>query len=119
MECAALCGAAPALHAEIDTATALLERLVEEWGPASGEDSLAKQLARGLDGTIPVIHGAASTTGPARRWTTQINENASSPAFWAELPEANHNQICGWERGRADGPALGRVPVRLRTSIRA
>jgi glucose/mannose-6-phosphate isomerase len=107
MECAALCGAAPALHAEIDTATALLERLVEEWGPGSDDDSQAKQLARTLDGTVPVIHGAASTTGAARRWTTQINENASSPAFWAELPEANHNQICGWERGRQLAPLSG------------
>ena len=46
MECAALCGAAPALRAEIDTATALLERLVEEWGPGSADDSAAKALAR-------------------------------------------------------------------------
>ena len=35
LECAALCGAAPALHAEIDTAAALLEQLVEEWGPGA------------------------------------------------------------------------------------
>jgi glucose/mannose-6-phosphate isomerase len=107
MECAALCGAAPALHAEIDTATRLLEELVEEWGPGSPEDSLAKQTARELDGTIPVVHGAASTAAPARRWSTQINENASSPAFWAELPEANHNALCGWERGRQAAPLAG------------
>jgi glucose/mannose-6-phosphate isomerase len=107
LECAALCGAAPALHAEIDTATALLEQLIEEWGPAAGEDSLAKQVARELDGTIPVIHGAASTVPVGRRWSTQINENAKSPAFWSELPEANHNQICGWERGRDQAPLSG------------
>jgi glucose/mannose-6-phosphate isomerase len=107
MECAALCGAAPGLHSEIDTATALMERLVEEWGPGAPEDSLAKSIARQLDGTIPVIHGAASTTAPARRWSTQINENADSPAFWSELPEASHNQICGWERGRAAAPFTG------------
>ena len=107
MECASLCGAAPGLHSEIDTATALLERLVEEWGPGAPEDSLAKSVARQLDGTIPVIHGAASTTAPARRWSTQINENADSPAFWTELPEASHNQICGWERGREAAPFAG------------
>ena len=107
LECAALCGAAPALHAEIDTATALLERLVEEWGPGAPEDSLAKSLARTLDGTIPVIHGAASTVAPARRWVTQINENAGSPASWAELPEANHNLVCGWERGTRLAPLSG------------
>ena len=107
LECAALCGAAPQLHAEIDTATALLERLIEEWGPGAEEDSLAKSLARALDGTIPVIHGASSTTAPARRWSTQINENASSPASWTELPEANHNLICGWERGAQLAPVSG------------
>jgi glucose/mannose-6-phosphate isomerase len=107
IECASLCGAAPALHAEVDTAAALLERLVEEWGPAAADDSVAKSVARQLDGTVAVIHGAASTVAPARRWSTQISENAESPAFWAELPEANHNQICGWERGRDLAPLAG------------
>jgi glucose/mannose-6-phosphate isomerase len=107
IECAALCGAAPALHSEIDSATGLLETLVEEWGPAAGDDSEAKAIARTLQGTVPVIHGAASTVAPARRWSTQINENADSPAFWTELPEANHNQICGWEAGRAMAPFAG------------
>jgi glucose/mannose-6-phosphate isomerase len=107
IECAALCGAAPALHSEIDAAAGLLERLVEEWGPGGGDDSEAKAIARALHGTVPVIHGAASTVAPARRWSTQINENADSPAFWTELPEANHNQICGWESGRAMAPFAG------------
>jgi glucose/mannose-6-phosphate isomerase len=107
IECAALCGAAPALHAEIDTSVTHLERLVEEWGPAASDDSLAKSIARTLVGTIPVVHGASATTAPARRWATQINENASSPAFWAELPEASHNQILGWERGREIAPLSG------------
>ncbi len=107
LECAALCGAAPALHAEIDTATALLEQLIEEWGPGGAEDSLAKQVARSLHGTIPVVHGAASTVAVGRRWSTQINENAKSTASWSELPEANHNQICGWERGRTIAPLSG------------
>ena len=107
LECAALCGAAPAVHAEIDTATSLLEQLIEEWGPGAGEDSLAKQVARDLVGTIPVVHGAASTVAVGRRWSTQINENAQAAAFWTELPEANHNQICGWERGRAEAPFAG------------
>jgi glucose/mannose-6-phosphate isomerase len=107
LECAALCGAAPALHAEIDTATALLEELVEEWGPGAPDDSLAKSVAGRLEGTVPVVHGAASTVAVGRRWSTQINENAKAPAFWSELPEANHNQICGWERGRGLAPFAG------------
>jgi glucose/mannose-6-phosphate isomerase len=104
LECASLCGAAPGVHSEIDTATALLEQLVEKWGPDAPEDSDAKALARALQGTIPVVHGAGPTTAPARRWKTQLNENASAAAFWSELPEANHNEICGWRRGRAAAP---------------
>jgi glucose/mannose-6-phosphate isomerase len=104
LECAALCGAAPAVHAEIDTATALLEQLVKEWGPDAPEDSEAKEIARTLQGTIAVVHGAEPTSAPARRWKTQLNENAKAAAFWSELPEATHNEICGWERGRASVP---------------
>jgi len=104
LECAALSDAAPGLHSEIDTATALLERLVEQWGPDAPEDTLAKATARGLHGTLPVVHGAGPTVAPARRWRTQLNENPDSAAFWSELPEANHNEICGWRRGRALAP---------------
>ena len=104
LECAALCGAAPALHSEIDTASALLERAVGDWGPDADEDSLAKRMARRLQGTLPVVHGAGPTSAVAARWRTQINENAELAAFASELPEANHNEICGWERGRAAAP---------------
>jgi glucose/mannose-6-phosphate isomerase len=104
LECAALSGAAPGLHSEIDTATALLEQLVEEWSPDGAEDSQAKTIARELRGTVPVVHGAGPTVAPARRWKTQLNENADAPAFWGELPEANHNEICGWRRGSEIAP---------------
>jgi glucose/mannose-6-phosphate isomerase len=104
LECAALCEAAPSLHSEIDTAAALLERLVAEWGPDASEDALPKRLAAGLRGTVPVIHGAGPTAAVARRWHTQLNENAKTAAFWSDLPEAAHNEICGWERGRQAAP---------------
>ena len=104
LECAATCGAAPGLHSEIDTATALLEVLAAEWGPDAGPDSEAKALAALLEGRVPVIHGAGPTAALARRWHTQINENAKSPAFWSELPEAGHNEICAWERGAGKAP---------------
>jgi glucose/mannose-6-phosphate isomerase len=44
-----------------------------------------------------VVHGTDLTAAPARRWKTQINENVKSAAFASELPEANHNEIEGWE----------------------
>jgi glucose/mannose-6-phosphate isomerase len=35
----------------------------------------------------------------AYRWKCQLNENAKLPAFRAELPEADHNEIVGWDSG--------------------
>jgi glucose/mannose-6-phosphate isomerase len=88
-EAAALAGA-PRIHTEIDAAAAHLEGL---------RNSLlerAERIAGRLDGTVPVIYGADLTVPAARRWKAEINENAKAPAFWAELPEADHNELCGW-----------------------
>jgi glucose/mannose-6-phosphate isomerase len=97
LEVAALCGAGPRLTSEIDVAASHTEQLVAEWGPDAPEDSLAKELARGLNGTTPVVAGAGLTSPIAYRWKTQINENAKQPCFSNELPELDHNEICGWE----------------------
>jgi glucose/mannose-6-phosphate isomerase len=97
LEVAALCGAGPRLTSEIDVAASHIEQLVAEWGPDAAEDSLAKELARGILGTTPVIAGAGLTTPVAYRWKTQINENAKQPCFWHELPELDHNELAGWE----------------------
>jgi glucose/mannose-6-phosphate isomerase len=98
LECAALCGVGPSLRGELESAASLLARLTEEWGPDSGDDSAAKALARELDGAIPVVYGADSTVAVAKRWKNQINENSKVPAFWSELPESDHNEVCGWDR---------------------
>jgi glucose/mannose-6-phosphate isomerase len=95
LECAASCGAAPGLHSEIDTAAELLRTI-------SSED--AEPLATALQGTILIVHGSGPTAAVARRWKTQLNENAKLPAFFSELPEANHNDICGWDRGAQTAP---------------
>jgi glucose/mannose-6-phosphate isomerase len=92
LECAALCGAAPGLHSEIDTAAELLRTISPDDAPAEA-----------LRGTVPVIHGSGPTAAPARRWKTQLNENAKAAAFFSDLPEANHNEICFWERSSSAG----------------
>ena len=97
LEVAALCGAGPRLTSEIDVTASHTEQLVAEWGPESPEDSLAKEVARGVLGTVPVIAGAGLTTPIAYRWKTQINENAKQPCFSNELPELDHNELAGWE----------------------
>jgi glucose/mannose-6-phosphate isomerase len=96
LEVAALCGAGPRVAAEIDVAAAHTGTLIREWGPDAPEDSLAKTIARALEGTIPVIAGSALTAPIAYRWKTQINENAKLPAFSHELPELDHNELVGW-----------------------
>jgi glucose/mannose-6-phosphate isomerase len=96
LEVAGLCGAGERLHAEVDVAAAHAEQLTAEWGPDSG-DNLAKELARGLHGTIPQVAGAGLTAPIAYRWKTQVNENAKMPCFAHELPELDHNEIVGWE----------------------
>ncbi len=103
LEVAGGCGAGDRLHAEIDVAAAHAERLVEEWGPDGAEDALPKKLARGLHGTVPQIAGAGLTAPIAYRWKTQINENAKTPCFCAELPELDHNDIVGWHGARELG----------------
>jgi glucose/mannose-6-phosphate isomerase len=103
LEVAALCGAGPRLTSEIDVAASHIEQLVAEWGPDAAEDSLAKELARGIHGTTPVVAGAGLTSPIAYRWKTQINENAKQPCFWNELPELDHNEISGWEGAASVG----------------
>jgi glucose/mannose-6-phosphate isomerase len=103
LEVAALCGAGPRMTSEIDVAASHTEQLVAEWGPDAAEDTLAKELARSLHGTTPVIAGAGLTTPIAYRWKTQINENAKQPCFFNELPELDHNELVGWEGARAVG----------------
>jgi glucose/mannose-6-phosphate isomerase len=103
LEVAAWSGVGPRLTSEIDVAASHTEQLVSQWGPDAPEDSLAKNLARGLLGSIPVIIGAGLTSPVAYRWKTQINENAKQLAFASELPEMDHNEIAGWEGARDAG----------------
>ena len=95
VEAAALAGAT-GIKAEIDAAAAGLQRARE------GLLERAQSLAESLQGTVPVIYGADLTAPVARRWKGEINENPKLPAFWAELPEADHNELEGWP-GVAEG----------------
>jgi glucose/mannose-6-phosphate isomerase len=97
LECAALCGAAPSLRSEVESASVSLRALATQWGPDGRDEALPKGLARRLHGHLPVVYGAAATVPVAFRWKTQLNENAKLPAFSAELPEADHNELNAWE----------------------
>jgi len=90
-EVAALAGVAPRLRTEIDAAA---DFLAAEIGHLQER---AEEISARLGKSVPVVIGADLTAPVARRWKTQINENAKQPAFFSELPEANHNEICGWQ----------------------
>jgi glucose/mannose-6-phosphate isomerase len=58
--------------------------------------NLAKRLALDIKGHLAVVYGAGIFSGVARRWKTQLNENAKSWSFFEVLPEAQHNSIQGF-----------------------
>jgi glucose/mannose-6-phosphate isomerase len=90
-EVAALAGVAPRLATEIEMAATFLGERSDDL------QARASEIAEWLGGAVPIVYGAALTTPVARRWKTQINENAKLPTFFSELPEGNHNEICGWD----------------------
>ncbi len=89
-EVAALAGLSPSLRAEIEAAADFLAER------SADLQARAVEIAGHLDGNVPVVIGAGLTGPVARRWKAQVNENAKLPAFFSELPEANHNELCGW-----------------------
>ncbi|HEX6023233.1 MAG TPA: bifunctional phosphoglucose/phosphomannose isomerase [Solirubrobacter sp.] len=121
LEAAALAGAAPSVRDEIEAAADLAETLAAEWGPGGGDE--AKDLARALHGTVPVIAGAELGAAAAYRWKCQFNENAALPAFTSVLPEADHNEVVGWrsarELGRFSYVSLEDTDVHARNARRA
>ncbi len=102
-EAAALAEAAPSIRTEIDGAAAHLETSRESL------QALAAEIAGRVEGSVPVIHGAGVTAPVARRWKTQVNENAKLPAFFTELPEGDHNELAGWDGAPGSGARFSAI----------
>jgi glucose/mannose-6-phosphate isomerase len=82
---------------ELEAAVRQLRRRVPTLMESSGP---AAEAARAIGRTIPLVHGAAGLGAvAARRWRTQVNENAKALAFDASQPEASHNEVCGFGQG--------------------
>lgn len=97
-EVAAAAGVAPRIQEELEVAsTFLLGATTSVAGSPSELAAKTEEIAAALDGAAPVVYGAGLTAPAARRWKTQLNENAKLPAFFSELPEADHNELCGWD----------------------
>jgi glucose/mannose-6-phosphate isomerase len=106
-------GLLPDVDADVTTAAGRMRELlrgIERDAPEEGNP--AKQLARWLEGSLPVIIGAESLAAVAYRWRTQINENAKSWAIAEELPEQSHNAPVGYALPRDLTPMLRVVLLR-------
>jgi glucose/mannose-6-phosphate isomerase len=62
-----------------------------------GAANPARELARKIGRTVPLIYGTGALGGVAAyRWKCDVNENAKAPAYSHQFPELDHNEICGW-----------------------
>ncbi len=91
-------GVIPPQEEAVAEAASVLASLAQEWGPDRPEaENPPKQLARALQGCIPVVYALSRfTESVALRWKTQLNENSKVFAVSNAFPELNHNETVGW-----------------------
>jgi len=53
----------------------------------------AQEIAKKIQGKIPIIYSSELLKAVAYRWQTQINENAKYPCYHSAFSEMNHNEI--------------------------
>jgi len=97
------------VHAEADAIAAAGEAmrpLSAEW-LATDPENPALAVAREAVAGLPLVYaGHPVAVAAARRWRTQLNENAKLLAFTCEFPEHNHNEIVGFEADPVVTPAV-------------
>ena len=57
----------------------------------------AAALAEKVGDRLPFVYAESSFLGLARRWKTQLEENAKRLAVFDEVPELFHNALVGWD----------------------
>jgi len=84
-----------------ELAASRLEEVSHQCRPASESFvNPGKSLALDLVGTLPMVWGTSALSGvAARRFASQLQENAKYPAICGVLPEAAHSQVAAF-----DGP---------------
>ena len=65
-------------------------------------DNPAKQLAQELAGRLVLIYAGGIFSGVARRWKTQLNENAKAWALYETIPELLHNSVEAFHAAAAE-----------------
>lgn len=99
------------IDAAISETIGLLRQRLQEYKketPASLNP--AKQLARELAGTVPIVYGSEGIGKTAAyRWKCQFNECSKVLSFSNAFPELDHNELEGW----AHGPSNVALPMTL------
>jgi glucose/mannose-6-phosphate isomerase len=76
----------------------IIKLLKEKGAYYSTQNNIAINYAEQILGYIPVIYSAVDITSAiGYRFKCQFNENSKLHAFHNTLPEANHNEVIGWE----------------------
>ena len=98
-----------------ELAASRLEEVSHQCRPASESFvNPGKSLALDLVGAIPMVWGTSVLSGvAARRFASQLNENAKYPAIAGVLPEAAHNQVAAFDGPFAPRSSRLSAPSRL------
>ena len=89
-------------------AAALREDLDGRMGAA---EARGPEVAEFLDGRIPVVYSSSCLeSGLSRIWRIKLHENAKVPALSGSLPEANHNEMIGFDAAFAGDFAFLLLP---------
>jgi glucose/mannose-6-phosphate isomerase len=86
------------MEARLNGAAGTLRERLRTLGSARGP---AVTIANGIGDRLPFFVADRSLGAVARRWVTQVEENAKRLAVSQEIPEMLHNAVVGWGELRA------------------
>jgi glucose/mannose-6-phosphate isomerase len=81
-----------------DRLRAAADSVESAWPALSAKEGSGAELARAVGERLPTICAEMPLAGLARRWKTQVEENAKRGATFEVLPEMFHNAVVGWDR---------------------
>jgi len=76
-----------------------IEGLGDAYQVQDADRNPALKLAGDLAGRVPIVYCGSSLEAVGIRWKNQFCENSKQVAFTSLVPEANHNEVMGWETG--------------------
>ena len=82
-------------QSEIDELMTELQAIVNKFKIDSIENNIAKELAKKIQGKIPIWVAAEHLSGNARVANNQVNENAKNFSGFYTIPELNHHLMEG------------------------